>query len=227
MPGICRPRLSVKVKRTSRGGDRATARVYRLDLFVMPKAYSSKPTLNQCRARICRAGEHIESLEDKLSGFPGSTVRWTAHDSAGNLVVPANEIPAIIPILIGKALYNLRGALDYLVSQCFYLATGRFNSQPKFLIEDSISGWNKHLPHGKKTHTWLGSLSAKHQATFKQLQHRGGRSWQARASYPLRLRQLSGAFRPYRVQLGNACFGSNHVVLFASTPRPLILLHPP
>jgi len=104
-------------------------------------------------------------------------VRWTEHDSAGNLVVPANDLPAIIPILIGETLYNLRGALDYLVSQCFYLATGKFSSQPKFLIEDSIKGWKRHLAHGKKTRNWLSSLSAKHRASFGRLQPFNGCKW--------------------------------------------------
>jgi hypothetical protein len=110
----------------------------------MAQSYRGKPTLDECRARILRAMKHIEGLERELASVRGTADRWTIYDPAGLLVTPDRRgylgipdinIPPVVRILIGETLYNLRTALDYLVSQLFYLATGKFDSGTKFLIE--------------------------------------------------------------------------------------------
>ena len=145
----------------------------------MANSQHPQPSLNQCRARIDRAREHIKNLEDKLSVLTNrSAISWTKNDSAGRLVIPTENLPPITPILIGETLYNLRGALDYLVGQLFYLATGNFDSRTKFLVEDSAAAWNRHLTHkagGKRP--WLPMLRVKHQDALKGFQPFNGCKW--------------------------------------------------
>jgi hypothetical protein len=143
----------------------------------MSNTYRSKPSLDECLARIIRAEEHIERLEDKLSTVGSTTFRWTANDPKGRLVIPDIDVPPIVRILIGETLYNLRTALDYLVSQLFYLATGKFDSRTKFLIEDSVAGWDRHFPHGTKSRAWLHLLAGKHQTALQGLQPFNGCKW--------------------------------------------------
>ncbi len=85
-------------------------------------------------------------------------------------------------ILIGEIAYNLKAALDYLVFQLFYLATGEFNNSTKFLIVHSPDEWKRNFPQFdtppkalKKL--WLHRIRAEHQAVLKGLQPFSGTEW--------------------------------------------------
>jgi hypothetical protein len=133
----------------------------------MAQTYRPKPTLDECRSRVIRAEEHIKRLERELAAIASPVTRWTRHDSIGQLIQIGAHIPSIVRILIGETLYDLRTALDYLASQLFYLATGRFDSRTKFLIEISPTAWNRHLSY---KNAWLPSLARKHQTMLERFQ---------------------------------------------------------
>jgi hypothetical protein len=148
-------------------------------------AYSGKPSLDDARARIDRAKQHIAVLEHEISTFL-SPDRIAAASAVLVQSFPGGtehfNAPPIMSILIGEAFYNLRAALDYLVYELAYLDTGRHQSGTKFLIEDREEGWNGHLPGpgtpGKlRRNMWLHRLTSAHQAALKALQPCSGCKW--------------------------------------------------
>lgn len=146
----------------------------------------SKPTLNDARARVARASEHIINLEHKLT--PVSPQNLQIPDLqvvAGTLVVTRYVYAGPeISILIGEVVYNLRAALDYLVYELFYLDTGKTKNTTKFLIEDSKQAWDSHFPDPgmsakQRSRLWLHLLTPAHQAALKRLQPVFGCKWSA------------------------------------------------
>jgi hypothetical protein len=153
------------------------ARFWEGDL-VMSVPDSRKPSLYDAKARVARAGEHIKSLEAEVS-------RWHfagAMDPSVKTAAVGFTPSALCSILIGEIAYNLKSALDYLVFELFYLATGEFDNRTKFIIEDTPEGWNSHIPGfaatPKREKTcWLHRLRPDHQAALKGLQPFSGTEW--------------------------------------------------
>jgi hypothetical protein len=151
----------------------------------MPSVDGSKPSLDDAKARISRAETHIASLEAEITAVlpPDRSITapimGPAFLSGGNQRISA---PPILPILIGETLYNLRGALDYLVYELFHLDTGRVKGSTKFPIEDTIESWNSYFPtpetpSKKRRKMWLHGLTPAHQAAIKWLQPCDGCKW--------------------------------------------------
>lgn len=139
---------------------------------------SREPSLYDAKARIARASEHIKSLEREIEryGWRGPMSPFVQTASVG-----FNPSP-LCSILVGETAYNLKAALDYLVSESYYLATGNFNNGTKFLIVASQKEWERNFPQPdtppkalKKL--WLHRLSAEHQAVLKGLQPFSGTDW--------------------------------------------------
>ncbi len=146
------------------------------------------PSLNDARARIGRARDHITRLEREIAAVlpPDRTITTPimgpAFVSGGTEYINA---PPILAILIGETLYNLRGALDYLVYELFYLDTGGIENGTKFLIEDSIASWNNHLSSPgtagrRRRKLWLYRLTMAHKTALQALQPCYGCTWTAR-----------------------------------------------
>src|SRR2546423_9773059 len=147
-----------------------------------------KRTLDEARARISRAKEHITSLERELIAIAPPKRTITAAVAGPAFLGGSTQTikaPPIVPILIGETIYNLRTALDYLVYQLFYLDTGNLSSRTKFPIEDHKKSWNNYFPTAGTTaqerrKMWLYQLSAVHQAAIKGLQPCFGCNWTAK-----------------------------------------------
>jgi hypothetical protein len=143
-------------------------------LLDMMLSNSRKPSLNNATARVARASEHVKSLEN------GSLVR---PRSGGNPFHEGEFTPTpLASILIGEIAYNLKAALDYLVFELFYLETGEFNNDTKFIIEHSPEAWNSHFPQAftlpkAEKKLWLHKLRIEHQAALKGLQPFSGIAW--------------------------------------------------
>src|SRR6266568_1162319 len=148
--------------------------------------YRAKPSLDDALARVSRANEHIASLEREIAAVlsPDRTIRLAASAGLGGGAQYISA-PPILAILIGETLYNLRAALDYLVFELVYLDAGKPKSGTKFLIEDTVEGWDKHLPNfnmsgHERRKLWLDKLTAAHQAALKALQPCHGCEWTRR-----------------------------------------------
>jgi len=153
-----------------------------------------KPSLDNALARIARAREHIKSLEAEVG-------RWSMTGPLPGHIETATVSFTPSPlcsILIGEIAYNLKAALDYLVFELFYLATGDFNNDTKFVIEQTPAEWNNHFPKfdtlpKREKKLWLHKLKAEHQAVLKGLQPFSGTTWTAslqRITNPDRHREL-------------------------------------
>jgi hypothetical protein len=154
----------------------------------MSNAYRSKPSLDDARARVNRAKEHITSLEREIAAvLPPDRTITTVVAGPAFLAGGTKDIsaPPILAILVGETLYNLRSALDYLVYELFHLDTSRTNNRTKFLIEDTRQKWNSHIPTSKtppkkRRKMWLHRLTAAHQTALKALQPCYGCKWTKR-----------------------------------------------
>jgi hypothetical protein len=136
-----------------------------------------QPTLNDARARVARAEEHIARLESQCASIlaPNTTIVVGTHNSP-LLGIPPNipQAPPILSILVGEAIYNLRSALDYLVYELVYLDGGKLKNDTNFPIVETEKEWNNLFPRkkgGKKRRTdWFYVLSPAHQAAIKRFQ---------------------------------------------------------
>jgi hypothetical protein len=141
----------------------------------MPKAIR-KPTLDDAKARIERATAHVASLEAEISASlpPNRTITTPimgpAFISGGTGYVDA---PSILAILIGETIYNLRGALDYLIYELFQLDTGTIKEHTQFLIVKDPSKWTAKNLKSAGIH----QLTVPHQAALQALQPCFGCNW--------------------------------------------------
>ena len=146
-----------------------------------------KPSLDDARARIARAGEHIARLEREVVQLSRQqhTLFQVEPTERGPLTGEFNP-PIIFSVLIGEVVYNLKAALDYLVYELAYLDSGRPQQGTKFLIEDSEDALAKPA--------WFRKLSPPHQAELKRLQPFAGVEWTrelARLTNPDKHRRLT------------------------------------
>src|SRR5262249_41682639 len=111
-----------------------------------------QPTLNDARARVARAEDHITKLESECASVlsPNTVVVVGAHNSALRGIPPSvPQAPPILSILVGETIYNLRSALDYLAYELVYLDGGKPKSDTNFPIIDTEKQWRNFLS-GKK-----------------------------------------------------------------------------
>ena len=145
------------------------------------------PSLVDARARVRRASEHIARLrrepmavsrggihsnQSVVGAGPGVAVEDSTHTdsiAAGESLV----VPPIASVLIGETIYNLRGALDYLVYELSILDSGEIKKRTQFPIESSPDNWTQRLGD------YLRGLSKPHQAAIKALQPFDGCAWTA------------------------------------------------
>ena len=146
-----------------------------------------KPTLDEARARVARAEEHIASLEREIITIAPPKRTITAMVAGPAFLSGATQLikaPPIIPILIGETIYNLRTALDYLVYQLFNLDTGQLSNRTKFPIEDTEKSWDQYFPSPSTNSKqlkkmWLHRLTTSHKTAIKRLQPCFGNQWTA------------------------------------------------
>lgn len=164
--------------------------------------------------RIHRAEEHLASLRREIAGFG-----QREHDSCTIGVssylpntfscvrkVPHERIPAIISILLGETVYNLRAALDYLVFELARADSGSVQEHTQFLICDTQKQFAKERLRCLKT------LSAAHVAAIEGLQPYNGVKWTGR------LRQISNPDKHRQLTPTNS--GSGAQVLPTTIPYP-------
>jgi hypothetical protein len=141
---------------------------------------SRKPTLNDARARVARAKEHISILEDQCASIasPDKTITMGMHNvpvSGVPLHIP--DAPPILSILVGETIYNLRAALDYFMYELVYLDCRKRKSNTNFPIKNAKEEWNKFVSPGGETGLWFNSLTSEHQTAIKDLQPCFGCAW--------------------------------------------------
>jgi hypothetical protein len=138
-----------------------------------------QPTLNDARARVTRAEEHITSLESNCASIssPDNTVVMGMHNvPAIGVPLHVPEAPPILSILVGETIYNLRAALDYLMYELVYLDGRKRKSKTNFPIKNTEEEWDNFVSH-KETGLWFNSLTFEHQTAIKALQPCFGPVW--------------------------------------------------
>jgi hypothetical protein len=105
--------------------------------------------------RIKRANSHFNELKRRAIELCGQirqqqiSFSLNAETNELSLNEPettfAVEVPALLGVLVGEAVYNLRAALDYLVFDLALFRTGREQHGTQFPIESSDNGWRRHV----------------------------------------------------------------------------------
>lgn len=169
--------------------------------FVMPDPYSGYPSLDDARARVDRASEHIARLQTEISTILQNHTQWQIRtvEKAGGQFVESGDLyfPAIINILIGEIIYNLRAALDYLVYELGILDSGKAQERCQFPIESTPKGWTKHEA------SWLMGLSDVHKAAIESLQPYNGCKWTEL------LREISNIDKHRRLHIASGWYHAN------------------
>jgi hypothetical protein len=125
--------------------------------------------------RVKRAGIHLADLEGRIKAFwESSNKKLTISFNLNTLeLTPQTDnlpaIPAMLGVLVGEIIYNLRCALDYLVFELAILDSGIEQEMTQFLIEDTPKGWERRRPR------YLRGLSVEHVAMIERLQPFPGR----------------------------------------------------
>lgn len=158
------------------------------------------PFLKTAYLRVTRAREHLEDIKRRSKAYWDSTekkvsFRLNAETNKLRLRKPLNlpPLPAVIGVLVGEVVYNLRSALDYLVFDLALLNTGVEQRGTQFPIEDSIQGWRSHVyPKGGRL-SYLNGVSRKHIAAIKRCQPCRGGGGKRNLRGLARLREISNA----------------------------------
>lgn len=130
--------------------------------------------IKDARAKLDRAGEHLDSLKAELGDFQEadshSIDAHTDSESGAYLLrVQPNAVPPKISAIVGDVLSNLRPTLDYLVYALAYLDSDSPQEGTQFPICDTATKFK-----GKRK-TWLTGLSPEHVAAVEDLQPYDGR----------------------------------------------------
>lgn len=126
--------------------------------------------LEDARAKVDRAGEHIDELKAEVRRFGDSRpYRVTGDPDLNNgeyvLRIKPEEPPKRISILIGDVLGNLRPALNYLVGALAVLNDGKIKQSHQFPICDKPAFFKRELTKGR-----LAGLAPDHVALIEKLQ---------------------------------------------------------
>lgn len=135
--------------------------------------------LDGCRAKIARAGDHLETLKHETARFteenPWGLIVEADPESNGQLILlrslrrPPADPPMRLSIIAGDVLHNLRSALDHLVWQLVILdggAPGRVNQFPIF---DTPEGFKQ------RGHRYLAGVTPDHRNRIEAYQPYKGR----------------------------------------------------
>jgi hypothetical protein len=114
-------------------------------------------SLDSVKLKVIRAAEHLKSLEGEairyFAGNPGSIVTET-EDKSGRIIlrfVAVTPVPAIVPIIVGDAIQNLRSALDYLVWELVLAAKNVPTEKNMFPICTSPEAFKDQIARGRLT----------------------------------------------------------------------------
>jgi hypothetical protein len=165
-----------------------------------------KPSLDGAYLRIDRANHHLEEIKIFQDNLPrpvvdremGNIPLSYPHVATDNVTVSLaeQEVSAIVSILVGETVYNLRSALDYLVFELAFLDSGSIQNGTQFPIESSPQGWKRRLsPNRFGNPGKVQFLSVAHQAAIERLQPYNGVTWTktlADISNPDKHRRLVG-----------------------------------
>jgi hypothetical protein len=133
------------------------------------------PYLAMAYYRIKRANSHFNDLQRRAIDLCGQmrqqqiSFHLNAETNKLSLNVPERfvvEVPALLGVLLGEVVYNLRAALDYLVFDLALFRTGSEKDKTQFPIEDSYDGWRRHVERGP----YLAGLTANDVAGIKRCQ---------------------------------------------------------
>jgi hypothetical protein len=127
------------------------------------------PSLDSPRAKLDRAREHLEALDEKTAAFfadepykIGSEFRPDTSEYVF-WIEPTRQPPAELGLILGEYAHNLRSALDHLVCQLALLA-GAPCETTQFPICSTPADFQRREPK------WLAGLSAHHRATIERTQ---------------------------------------------------------
>jgi hypothetical protein len=114
-------------------------------------------SLDSVKQKVIRAKEHLKSLQGEniryFEGKPGDVVT-EVEDTTGRLIlrfVAVTPVPAVVPIIIGDAIQNLRSALDYLVWELVLAANNQPTDKNTFPICTSPDAFKDQLSRGRLT----------------------------------------------------------------------------
>jgi hypothetical protein len=135
--------------------------------------------LDGCRAKIVRAGDHLETLDREARRFvEDHTYRFDLEqdpDTGHILVVvhstrqPPVQPPSRLSVIVGDVLHNLRSALDHLVWQLAIIGTGPKEPLNQFPIFDTPEKFKE------KCERYLHGVRPEHRATIETYQpYHGG-----------------------------------------------------
>jgi len=91
--------------------------------------------------RVARAEKHVADLKARIRKAETnlSLVKFKRKGGRTDFVLPKNfapfRRPALLSILVGEVIYNLRAALDYLVYELAFLGSGQTQDMTQFPIE--------------------------------------------------------------------------------------------
>lgn len=131
--------------------------------------------LEDARAKLDRAGEHLDSLQVEISDFQeADSHSIDAHTDADTgaylLRVQPNHVPSKISAIVGDILCNLRPTLDYLVYALACLDSESPQEGTQFPICDTPDYFER------KQKAWLKGLSTDHVTAIEALQPYEGRN---------------------------------------------------
>jgi hypothetical protein len=102
-------------------------------------------------------------------------------------------VPAMIGVLVGETIYNLRSALDYLVSDLALLDSGSEQRGTQFPIVDSVQGWRSSVYPKNGRLSYLTGVSRKHIAAIKRCQPCRGFGGRRKLWWLAKLRDISNS----------------------------------
>lgn len=140
--------------------------------------------LDGCRAKITRAGDHLQTLDTESRRFVEEHEYIFVHSTDPDtrehvIVVRSIRQPPVLPpirlgVLVGDVLHNLRSALDHLVWQLAIIGTGPAERRNQFPIFDDPEMFKQ------RRERYLHGVSQKHRARIEAYQpYKGGTEGQA------------------------------------------------
>ena len=136
----------------------------------------NQPSLQNPRAKIVRAGEHLDALREELRGFVDRDPHAVALEDdpeEGWRVARFRvheEPPLRLSLILGDFVHNLRSGLDNLVCQLAGLERATDCTTTQFPICDTPQLFAQRMSRG-----WLAGVSDEHVATVEELQPYPGR----------------------------------------------------
>jgi hypothetical protein len=169
--------------------------------------------------RVARAETHLANLKVRIRRAEAnlSLVKFSrkgGRTSASHKKFAPFRRPAILSILVGEIIYNLRAALDYLVYELARLGSGQTQEMTQFPIESSEDNFRRYENGTGLGKGRLKGVRSTHIALIKKLQPCHGCKWTER----LATISNSDKHRLLTVLLGSA--KQTSVINFGSSEFP-------